>query len=254
MRDALLTGKASALTGLLHGGIHPERRLAIHQRHYRISLVTSLLERFPATLWLAGSDIVTNAASAFVSRVPPSRPCIAEYGEAFPAFLAEWPGAASFPYLHQFAALEWQLARASLAVDDPPLTSTALHAVEPDRLAESQLSLQPGLFHMRLDWALDDLVTLYLTDRSPETFALTSGSVFLEGHGSRGELRMTRLAPGDFAFRRALVTGRTLTDAITLAAQVDQAFDLGRALVDMLGFGLITAVTVASPVTRGDPA
>ncbi len=242
VRDALLTGRTSALTGLLRGGGDPEKRLAIHQRHYRVSLVTSLLDRFPATVWLVGSEFVGTAADAFVSRVPPSRPCIAEYGEDFPAFLADWHGAASLPYLQQFAALEWQLARVSLAVDLPPVTPADLQIIGSERLAEAQLLLQPGLHHVRLDWALDELFTLYLTDHSPEAFALTPGPVFLEVRGSRGELRLTRLTPADFSFRSALAAGATLMDAMASAMEIDQAFDPGTGLVDALGLNLVTAV------------
>ena len=34
----------------------------IHQRHYATSLTRALVERFPATVWLVGSELVTRAA------------------------------------------------------------------------------------------------------------------------------------------------------------------------------------------------
>jgi hypothetical protein len=247
MREALLTGRTSALAGCLRGGVDPEKRLAIHQRHYRASLITSLLDRFPATVWLVGSEFVGTAADAFVSHVPPSRPCIAEYGEDFPAFLADRPGADTLPYLGQFAALEWHLARVSLAVDLPPVTPSDLHAVGPHELTDARFDLQPGLHYIRLDWALDELVGLYLTDRSPESFALTPGPVFLEVHGSRGELHMTRLGPAAYAFRSTLATGGMLAAAVAAAATIDTAFDPGQALVEMLGRNLITMVRPPDP-------
>jgi hypothetical protein len=254
VRDALLTGQTSGLKGLLRGGVHPEKRLAIHQRHYRVSLVTSLLDRFPATGWLVGSDFIRTTADAFVSGVPPSRPCIAEYGEDFPAFLGQWPGASAVPYLHQFAALEWHLARVSLAVDLPPVAPADLQAIGPAGLADAPLSQQPGLHHARLDWALDELITLYLTDNPPDAFRLTPGPVFLEVHGSRGELRMTRLAPPEFAFRRAVAAGVTLAGAMELAAEVDPALDPGRIFVETLDLGLITSVLDSGAVRPGDAA
>jgi hypothetical protein len=198
-------------------------------------------------VWLVGSEFVGSAADVFVSRVPPSRPCIAEYGEAFPTFLAEQPGADAFPYLEQFATLEWYLARVSLAVDLPPATLSDFQAIGPDGLIDARLDLQRGLHYARLDWVLDELIGLYLNDQSPESFALTPAPVFLEVHGSRGVLRMTRLTPAAFAFRSALATGTTLAEALPAAVAVDPTFDPGQALVEMLGLTLITAIRRPGP-------
>ena len=90
-------GEAETVAPLLVGGNDPRKRLAIHHRHYETSLVTALLDRFPATIWLVGSTFVTETARQFVRRRPPSRPCIAEYGEEFPAFLSAILGAAELP-------------------------------------------------------------------------------------------------------------------------------------------------------------
>ena len=105
VRDALVRGDGSRVEPVLVGGRDARKRLAIHQRHYHASLVTALLDRFPATVWLVGSVFVTQAAREFVYENPPSKPCIAEYGERFPGFLATRPGASRIPYLRQFGEL-----------------------------------------------------------------------------------------------------------------------------------------------------
>src|SRR5271170_4887052 len=61
IRDALVRGDRRAVAPMLSGGAHPEHRLAIHQRHYAASLTRALLDRFPATVWLVGSALVTDA-------------------------------------------------------------------------------------------------------------------------------------------------------------------------------------------------
>ena len=109
VRDAIVRGDWRALAPMLVGGTHPEHRLAIHRRHYTASLTRALLDRFPATVWLVGSELVTDAATSFVREQPPSKPCLAEYGESFPHHLGAHPAAASVPYLSQFAELEWHL-------------------------------------------------------------------------------------------------------------------------------------------------
>lgn len=171
LRDALINGDTAIVAPLLRGGVHAEQRLAVHQRHYAASLTRMLVERFPATVWLVGSDLVTHAARSFIREHPPSAPCLAEYGETFPRYLGAFPVAGSVPYLSQFAELEWHLGRLALATDDSP----HVHCI-------------------RLDWALDELITIYLTDSQPDQFTLRREQVWLEIRGVRGSLQMTRLS------------------------------------------------------------
>jgi hypothetical protein len=179
MWDALVCGNRRALAPMLSGSPHPEHRLAVHQRHYAASLTRALVDRFPATVWLVGSEVVTDAATSFIRAQPPSKPCIAEYGESFPAHLGAHPGAASLPYLSQFAELEWHLGRLALATED-----------------------SPNVHHLHLDWSLDELIGVYLAEWAPDAFALRREDVWLEVHGLRGTLEMHRLTMDDF-LRRA---------------------------------------------------
>lgn len=184
IRDALVNGNSAAVAPVLLGGTNPVHRLAIHQRHYAASLTRALVERFPATVWLVGSELVTHAATSFVREHPPSRPCIAEYGEGFPRQLGAHPAADSLPYLSQFAELEWHLGRLALATD---------HSA--------------NVQYLHLDWALDELIGMYLTDSAPDEFALRHEDVWLEIRGVRGELQMNRLIREEFARRVAAQPG-----------------------------------------------
>jgi Putative DNA-binding domain len=178
IRDALVRGDHGATAPMLAGGAHPEHRLAIHRRHYAASLTRALLDRFPATVWLVGSELVTDAAISFIREQPPSKPCIAEYGESFPQHLGAHPAAAALPYLSQFAELEWHLGRLALATDD-----------------------SPNVHYLHLDWSLDELIGVYLADSAPNAFALRHEEVWLEVRGLRGTLEMHRLATDDFRER-----------------------------------------------------
>ena len=179
IRDALVRDDRAALAPILSGGVYPERRLGIHQRHYVTSLTRAILDRFPATVWLVGSELVTDAAMSFVREHPPSKPCIAEYGESFPRRLGAHPAAASLPYLSQFAELEWHLGRLALATDE-----------------------SPNVHYLHLDWSLDELIGVYLSDIAPDTFPLRHEDVWLEVRGLRGTLEMQRLTTDEF-LRRA---------------------------------------------------
>ena len=240
LRRVVVTGDASGGVPLLVGGRDPEKRLAIHRRHYETSLVKALLDKFPATVWLAGSPFVTEAARHFVHEHPPHAPCIAEYGADFPEFLSTRPGSDRVPYLAAFAELEWRLGQVAVAIDLPPVTLGQLSQI--DALTDALCTLQPGLRYVYASWPVDDLVKLYLTDTAPDRLELTSVNVWIEVRGARGEFCINRLDAGEFIFRNAIQQGRTIGDAAECALDANAGFDPGGALARLLGEGLVTAI------------
>jgi Putative DNA-binding domain len=242
VRRAVVLGDAAALIPLLVGGRDPQKRLDIHRRQYETSLVTALLDRFPATIWLVGSVFVTEAARRFVRERPPSRPCIAEYGEDFPGFLSALPGASGLPYLCAFAELEWRLSRLSLAVTRPPVAWRAFSALDPGTLADLRVILQPNADYFHAAWAIDGVMRLYLSDSAPDRFELRDSDVWLELRGARGTLQMNRLDRASFAFRGALREGQTLGDAALSALDLNAAFEVGHALAALFAEELVTAI------------
>ena len=164
----------------------------------RTSLVTALLEKFPAVAWLMGSSFVTEAAQAFVHCRPPTAPCMAEYGEEFPEFLAGRAGAERVPYLRCFARLEWCLGQIALSVARPSLAMDALAAVGNDALPDVVLTLQPGLNYLEASWPIDDLMRLYLSETAPGQYRFEPADVRLELRGARGAFHIDRLDAGAF--------------------------------------------------------
>lgn len=237
---AVVDGTIPASASLLTGGHDPTRRLAIHSRHYAASLTRSLVERFAATVWLAGSDFVTEAAMRFVREHPPTRPCIAEYGDAFPAYLASVAGS-RLTYVEQFAMLDWHLGRLAIEVDTPPVETFA--DSDPAELADACLTLQPGTEYVSLDWSLDKLMQFFLTGDAPDQYVLRAEPVWLELRGSRGELSLTRLAKSHYLFRLALAGGSTLERAAEIATRADEGFEPDRAVLTMLHAGLVSRIT-----------
>lgn len=247
IRRAVVLGEDSAIAPLLVGGRDGRQRLAIHRRHYHASLVSALLDRFPGTVWLVGTTFVAEAARRFVQHRPPTRPCIAEYGEDFPAFLAAERGATALPYLRAFAELEWHLSQLSLAVTLPALSQADLSSIDAGVLADVHVTLQPGVHYVRTGWNVDTLIRLYLTDSAPDQFQLERGDAWIELRGARGDLRINRLAHAGFTFRSALSAGHSLGDAAVAALDLDATFDAGHALTTLITDGLVTATKVHQP-------
>ena len=238
---AMLTG-SDLLRAPIIGGADPNRRFAIHRRHYAASVTRTIVERFAATVWLVGSAPIVDAATAFVQEHPPTRPCMAEYGHAFLAFLESRSDDALPAYVSQFAAIDWHMGRVAIAADAPAITSPAHY----DRagIADARMSLQNGVAYLLLDWSLDELMAFYLSGNAPDAYALRVESVFLEIRGSRGVLRMQRLSRGEFVFRSALARGSTLGEAASAAADLDAAFGPIDAVPRLLGERLVTDVRV----------
>jgi hypothetical protein len=200
-----------------------------------------LRDKFPASAWLIGAEAMREAALAYARLHPPQQPCIAEYGRDFPQFLGGHPRTGQLPYVRSFAELEWAVAQASIAIDAPPLSWTALAACGAERLVESRLALQPGVHYVRADWRIDDLMRTYLRGVAPERFVLVDADTRIEVRGARGTFRLAHLDAATFAFRTTVAAGRTVGDAADAALTLDPGFDPGAALRALVDAELVTA-------------
>lgn len=241
-----MSGDYDALAPILAVGTHrkadPKDRLRIHRRHYETSLVTALLGKFPATVWLVGSQFIAEAARQYVCTRPPQRPCIAEYGADFPDFIAGLPCSEHLPYLGHFARLECQVGYVAIAVDQPAIAREALAAIPAERVANTVLGLQPGLQYLSASWPVDDLFKVYLSEAAPERLEFDPEQVWIEVRGARGEFRLERLTQAEFTFRAALTERRSIGDALEGALAIDSSLDAGRSLATLFGSGLVTAI------------
>jgi hypothetical protein len=240
-------GADDGVASLLAGSSHPTERLAIHRRHYETSLVKALLQKFPATAWLIGTEPLADAALAFARKHPPMTPCIAEYGQDFPEFLSARDRTSTLPCLQGFSELEWHVGQVSVAIDDAPLAIAALSLLDATGLPDVTLRLQPGLRYLAPAWPVDELMRMFLSNCAPDSFALHGEQTWLELRGARGEFRFTRLEPAEFSFRRAIAGGATVAVAAETAFQANDAFDLTAAFSRMFADDLVTGVAAPMP-------
>jgi len=244
MRDVVVAGDSppAALGVLLDGGHKPERRLDIHHRNYEASLTRALLEKFPGTVWLVGSEFVRAGAGLFVRQFPPEAPCIAEYGSGFPQFLALMPGALRVPYLGEFSQLEWYVGYVSIATSEPRIDAGAFQVFDPDRMAGVSLCLQSGLGYFRSAWPVDRLLDIYVRQNAPDYLEFEPETVWLEIRGARGDFRINRLTEADFAFRRSVWEGEPLGAAAASARGLDPGFEPDAAFAALMNDGLVTGI------------
>ncbi len=243
LRHAVGGGDTASIVPLLIGGRDPERRLAIHRRHYESSLMSAIRTKFPATAWLVGSPFLDEAAKKFVRQHPPAAPCIAQYGEEFPRFLSSCLGAARVPYVHPFAELEWHLGQVAISVDRPALTLEDFSRVETNALVDAGLTLQTGLRYLHTSWPVDDLMKLYLSETAPSEYRLAPADVWLEVRGARSEFQINRLDAAEFVFRKAILDGQSIGAAAEDALGANAEFDIGRAFTMLVTSGHVLAIT-----------
>ena len=243
IRRAVVDADSGTALSMLVGGPDPRTRLAIHQRHYETSLVTALLNRFPATGWLVGSAQLLEPARSFIRQRPPRAPCIAEYGRGFPDWLRTSPVANRVPYLSAFAEFDWHLGRVAVEVEQSPVEISTLAAVPPTSVPDVQVMLQPGLHYLSANWPIDELMRLFVTNTAPDRLTQSSESVWLEIRGARGDFSFHRLAESDFTFRLSLCQGGTLGASAERALGVDATFDPGPAVAGLFTAGLAVGAT-----------
>ena len=183
------------------------------------------------------------------ARHPPLRPCIAEYGADFPAFLAVSHTDNLPPYVRSFAELEWAVAQASIAVSEPPATWSDVVAVGTEALPDTAWRLQSGLRFVHVKHAVDTLMTVYLGGTEPNQFTLADEDVWIQVLGSRGDISLARLDAPTFTFRAALFGGQALGHAVEQALGCDAGFDTAFSLRMLIAEGL---VAFPGPCTRGD--
>jgi len=241
IRQAVVSGATTATLPALVGGRDPIARLSIHQRHYRASLVSTLMTRFPALAWLVGERRLADAAEAFVRAHPPAVPCLAEYGQAFPAFAACALGEPLDSYFTPFGVLEWHVGLASIAIDRP-IALDRLGALADDEVPNLTLTIQPGTFYLRTDWPVHDLFEHFMADTAPDFYAISKAATWLEVRGARSAFRIDALDAPTWSFRHALQRGLALEASCLAAAQHDDAFDVASAFAAMTAAGLVVGL------------
>ncbi len=244
VRDAVVSGNTALIAPLLHAaGRDSARRAEIHRRHYHTSLVAAVMNRFPASSWLLGSAVTEAAAMSFVCAHPPTAPCIAEYGDRFPEWLAAHAASVDLPCVESFATLDWQLGRLAVSADGPALTPTQMTRLTTDGLADAVVLLQSGTYYLRAGWPVDALMGAFLGDPTQALATIKPQMVWLEARGNRGAISLTRLREADWVFRSDIHKARPVGVAAERAWQVDAQYDPGRALATMCHESLIAGLS-----------
>ncbi|MFC6673940.1 DNA-binding domain-containing protein [Marinobacterium aestuariivivens] len=127
-------------------GSDPAMRFAVYRNNVIASLIEALADSFPVVKALVGDRFFDAMAQGFVRQNLPASPVLARYGDAFPAFVADFEPAGSLPYLADVARLEWFYVQAFHAADAQPVATEAIGRLlaDSDALPGLRLGLHPS--------------------------------------------------------------------------------------------------------------
>jgi hypothetical protein len=208
-----------AAVHIVSSGLAPEQRLAVYRNTLDGNLANVLRLSFPTVHRLVGAEFFEGAARIFAHQRPPCSGWLDEYGGAFPDFLADFPQAASLPYLPDVARLEWAVTRALHAPDVAPLDAQRLAALDPADHERVRFVADPTISLVRATYPADTIwrAVLAQDDAALGAIDLAAGTCWLLVERHVTGVEVTRLDAQAWRFVGALVNGLPLGAALEFA-------------------------------------
>jgi hypothetical protein len=250
---ALLGGDTETAAGHIEGdGLEPGARLQIYRHHVLTTLTAALEVTFPVVCRLVDRRFFAYAADAYIRQNPPAGPCLAEYGESFPAFLARFRPCRPHRYLPDVARLEWAISVALRADESAGIDTARLAAVPPEDVPRLVFRLDSSVSFIHSPWPIDRIWRANQEEAGGEDpVDLQGGGVHLEVRRVGGEATMRAVSAPRHAFRRALGEGLPLGDAAAAALALDPSLDLTGEIRQLLEDQLATEFTLSAAGPRG---
>ena len=243
---AVLNAEHAAPDGLTTwNGSDPSVRFSIYRNNVAASLIRALAETFPVVQELVGEEFFRAMARIFVAAAPPRSRVLAFYGEAFPDFIAQFPPAASVPYLADVARLEMLRVHAFYAADRSELPATALAEAmkDTDTLPELQLTLHPSVCLMHSSYAV---VSLWAAHQGIEDVStvepFSAEGALVSRYGV--DVAVRRIDAGTNEFIYALLKGASFGVASAKATVAHPDFQLVDSLSLLIQGHLISSIKI----------
>jgi hypothetical protein len=243
MSAAICGEDALELSAFIEGdGVPPEARLRIYRNHMIVILTEALEATFPIVCRLVDERFFAYAAHEYVSKAPPSRPCLAEYGESFPDFLASFPACRHLVYLADVARLEWAINLALHAEEARPLDRPA--SISSDLVVR----LHPSSHLVASQWPIERIWYANQPEGNPDTVIdFDTGGVRLQVYRAGDRVVIREIEQSTYAFLSALAHGKRMREAIEAGEHFTAMFDPTADLDFLFEEGLIVAPASATP-------
>lgn len=149
--DHLLDQPSDIAGQIVAGGkVGVDLRLHIYHNAYRVRLHECLQDSFEKTWTYLGDESFEAAALLYVENQPPTARNLRNFGDRFPALLAE--RAPAHGEIAELAEIDWQLRHAFDGPDAAPIGPEALAALTPEDWESVGFTFAPTLHMMPLRW------------------------------------------------------------------------------------------------------
>jgi hypothetical protein len=229
-----LTGDIGALAPWLP---EPEPRLAVYRNTVAKGCADAIAAQFPTVLAVVGEAWLRDAAVIFARAHPPVSPSLADYGEAFPEWLASFPPAADLPWLRGLGHIDWAWRGALFAPDLTPLTAEAVAALSPADFARVVAELHPAARLLGFDDGAPALWQALQGETPPARIELSPEPQGLLITRPAFEVRTLLLGAGGQAFLAACEAGQSLAGAGEAALRAEPELALAELFSHLLGAG-----------------
>lgn len=241
---ALLDPEADCPPGLrAWNGSDPARRFAVYRNNVVSALIGALADTFPVVQQSVGEAFFRAMAAVFVRQQPPRSPVLARHGEAFAGFVADFPPAASLPWLADLARLEYARLAAQHAADRDPIGRDAFAAAlaDPDALAGARIDWHPSLRTLASPWAVVSWWAAHQQDEDVPSLDIDHPEAAVVLRDGLQPLVLPVPAAA-LAFIDRTAAGAPLAEAAADALAADPSFDPGSTLARLIAHGAVVAL------------
>lgn len=239
---AALAGAPSALSPWLASRETGEPGLSVYRNTIARGCVDALAANFPTVAAMVGEDWFRAAAALFSRETPPTRAALLDYGEDFPTWLDRFPPAQDLPYLAGVAHLDRLWTEALFAAKAPVLTAEAFASLPPQDLASAQVRLHPSVRFAAFEAGLPSLWVGAREGRAGLELSETAEGLLLSRPDASVAYRV--IGPADCAFLAACRMGRSLAEAMGLAAETDPGADLHILFAALIADGVFSGLEI----------
>jgi len=227
--------------------------LASYLSHYLDNLTGALAATFPIVARIVGKPCFASLVEGFVMRSASRSVGIVRSGMTFPIYLASVPALAGAAYLPDVARLEWAVNEASRAQGASGLSTAALMQVRDTFFSRLIFAVNPASHTVASRYPVDSIWRAgQSSPNTPGNTRQAENAVRLLVHRPTGrDVVLRRLSKAEFTFLRALRAGRTLGEAEKHAIAVEEPFNTGRILIELIDAGVLTDFTIGSALLTG---
>jgi len=244
--EAILNPQASVPCDVIAPlGQNPKTCFGVHRNNVIASLTEALQDTYPVVLALVGEEFFSAVAGEFVRLHPPRSPVMIFYGEGFSSFLEAFEPARTLPYLADVAKLEWQRVLSLNCLDFCPLKPDELrHLIsEPEALTKSIWLLNPSVELIKSNYAIGSIWKAHQKETTQLIKqALTSVNPLMPESvlvcRVDMEVMMMSVDPAQAAFIAELSRQRGLAQALEIAKQASQGFELAEFMAKLIAYGV----------------